>query len=122
MITVAQQIANINGAIINLIHGSSTSLHTTHPHLIGYFNLIVSEIYDSPLVGEGCLDTYRHALTYLATPDCTMIPEQATLYLQPFSCPSLNGYYRTTEGESVVCTNLVQPLPHYCHSWNILAD
>ena len=110
MVAIAEQIATANSAPISLISSPSTSLHISHPHLRHHFNLIVSEVYDSVLVGEGCLTTYRHALTFLASEDCIMIPRQATLYLQPFTCPSLTGYSRTTDGDCMVCCeSLVQP-------------
>ena len=57
------------------------------------FNVIVSEVYDSEMVGEGCLPTYRHALDQLATNDCVFLPQQCTLYGQLVMSPTLEQWY-----------------------------
>ena len=56
------------------------------------FNLIVSEVYDSEVIGEGCLLTYKHALSKLASQNCIFIPSRATLFAQPVFSASLDSY------------------------------
>lgn len=43
-------------------------------------NLIVAEIFDATVIGEGALPTFAHALSQLAAPGAQVIPARATLY------------------------------------------
>ena len=71
---------------------TSTLLDKINPSYKKYFNIIVSEIYDSDLIGEGCLETYKHALNNLAAYDSIFIPAQATLFAQSVCSPILSNY------------------------------
>ncbi|EAA04124.4 AGAP006938-PA [Anopheles gambiae str. PEST] len=50
-------------------------------------NVLVTELFDTELIGEGALGTYRHALQHLLTEDVLTIPHQATVYAQVVECP-----------------------------------
>uniref|UniRef100_A0A182LSP5 Protein arginine N-methyltransferase n=1 Tax=Anopheles culicifacies TaxID=139723 RepID=A0A182LSP5_9DIPT len=50
-------------------------------------NVLVTELFDTELIGEGALGTYRHALQHLLTDDVLTIPHQATIYAQVVECP-----------------------------------
>uniref|UniRef100_A0A182RJK8 Protein arginine N-methyltransferase n=1 Tax=Anopheles funestus TaxID=62324 RepID=A0A182RJK8_ANOFN len=50
-------------------------------------NVLVTELFDTELIGEGALGTYRHALQHLLTDDVLTIPHQATVYGQVVECP-----------------------------------
>ena len=74
-----------NGPQITIENTFSNCLNERNPKYNNYFNIIISEVYDSFLIGEGCLQTFKHALQDLASPDCIFIPLSATIYIQPFS-------------------------------------
>ena len=71
---------------------SSCDMISVNPEYKKTFNIIVSEVYDSELVGEGCLITYKHALTTLSTKNCIFIPSRATLFAQPMFSTSLDSF------------------------------
>ncbi|EEB15323.1 protein arginine N-methyltransferase, putative [Pediculus humanus corporis] len=60
-------------------------------------NILVSEVFDTELIGEGAIHTFNHAFKNLLTEDCIVIPSSGTVYAQ------------------VVESNLAQ-------SWNKLRD
>lgn len=47
------------------------------------FDLIVAELLDTELIGEGCIDIYRHANKHFASTECIYIPQKATIYAEP---------------------------------------
>ena len=59
-------------------------------------DVVISEIVDTVLLGEGALATLKHAMSALAKPTAKAIPERGTLMAQPV--------------ESVKLANLWQPL------------
>ena len=42
----------------------------------------VTEVFDTELIGEGAISTFRHALDHLLTPDCVVVPSLARMYVQ----------------------------------------
>ncbi len=58
-------------------------------------NVLVTEVFDTELIGEGAISTFTHALEHLLTKDCYVIPDNAVMYVQ------------------VVESNI-------CHDWNWL--
>ncbi|XP_058123830.1 protein arginine N-methyltransferase 7 [Anopheles ziemanni] len=50
-------------------------------------NVLVTELFDTELIGEGAIGTYRHALEHLLTDDVLTIPHRATIYAQVVECP-----------------------------------
>ncbi|XP_035916819.1 protein arginine N-methyltransferase 7 [Anopheles stephensi] len=55
-------------------------------------NVLVTELFDTELIGEGALGTYRHALQHLLTDDVLTIPHLATVYAQVVECPLVLGW------------------------------
>ncbi|XP_058835290.1 protein arginine N-methyltransferase 7 [Topomyia yanbarensis] len=51
-------------------------------------NVLVTELFDTELIGEGALATYRHALSKLLEPGCCVIPHSATIYGQIVESPT----------------------------------
>jgi len=51
--------------------------------------LLVTEIFDSELIGEGVLPTIRHARTSLLQERCKIVPHSAKVYIQFAECDSL---------------------------------
>nr|XP_019541694.2 LOW QUALITY PROTEIN: protein arginine N-methyltransferase 7 [Aedes albopictus] len=50
-------------------------------------NVLVTELFDTELIGEGAIATYRHALEHLLEEGCRVIPDKATVYAQIVECP-----------------------------------
>lgn len=42
----------------------------------------VTEVFDTELIGEGAIATFRHALDHLLTPDCVVVPSLGRMYVQ----------------------------------------
>ncbi|VDO85367.1 unnamed protein product, partial [Schistosoma curassoni] len=83
MATCALNILRNNGFSdkINIIPKRSTDL------IVGVdmpckANVLVAELFDTELIGEGALETYRHAAEHLLTLDASLIPCAAQVYLQ----------------------------------------
>ena len=53
------------------------------------FDLLVAELLDTELIGEGCLLTYRHAVMNLCSPNCIFIPKKAQIFVEPFQSQAL---------------------------------
>ncbi|KAK1942467.1 Protein arginine N-methyltransferase 7 [Phytophthora citrophthora] len=51
-------------------------------HLPRRADMLVSELFDSVLLGEAVLPTIRHAMQHLLTPDAMIVPERATVFAQ----------------------------------------
>lgn len=45
-------------------------------------NILVSEVFDTELIGEGALSTFSHAHKVLLEKDCIVVPQCATVYAQ----------------------------------------
>ncbi|MGH6930745.1 MAG: tetratricopeptide repeat protein, partial [Dongiaceae bacterium] len=52
-------------------------------------DLLISEILDAGLLGEGVMRTFRHAIGALTTPDAAVIPAGATVWGTLIECPEL---------------------------------
>lgn len=55
-------------------------------------NILVTEVFDTELIGEGALATFNHANKYLLTEDCIVIPHSATIYAQIVECPIVDQW------------------------------
>ncbi|GMF61676.1 unnamed protein product [Phytophthora fragariaefolia] len=51
-------------------------------HLPRRADMLVSELFDSVLLGEAVLPTIRHAMQHLLVPDALVVPERATVFAQ----------------------------------------
>ncbi|NXB52827.1 ANM7 methyltransferase, partial [Leucopsar rothschildi] len=45
-------------------------------------NILVTELFDTELIGEGALPSYEHAHKYLVQEGCEAVPHRATVYVQ----------------------------------------
>jgi Flp pilus assembly protein TadD/SAM-dependent methyltransferase len=86
---VARQIIADNGMSdkIEVLHNVSLELKVGRD--LPAADLIVSEILDTGLLGEGVLPTLRHAAHYLKKEDGLMLPAGASVYAQLFELPKL---------------------------------
>jgi type II protein arginine methyltransferase len=57
-------------------------------------DVLVTEVIDCGLVGEGIVDTIRHAREHLLTPDATVVPARAWLYAQLLESRQLESMNR----------------------------
>lgn len=57
-------------------------------------DVLVTEVIDCGLVGEGIVDTIRHAREHLLVPDPRIVPARATLYAQLLESRQLEGMNR----------------------------
>ncbi|WP_294228141.1 50S ribosomal protein L11 methyltransferase [uncultured Shimia sp.] len=62
-------------------------------------DVVVSEIVDSNLLGEGALATLTHAMEHLAKPNARAVPESGTLKAQLVESAGLRNQYRPLEAE-----------------------
>jgi len=74
---------------ITVVHGSSLDLE---PASLGFANaaratVVLSEVLDDGLLGEGVIPTVAHARRHLATPDALVIPAAAKVWAQVVSLP-----------------------------------
>ena len=94
MARVAAATLAANGAPLptraRLLRARSTALRVPD-HLPARASLIVSEVVDSGLLGEGVLATMRHALRELLAPGGQVIPCGAVVYVEPVECAGLRG-------------------------------
>ncbi|XP_044735077.1 protein arginine N-methyltransferase 7 isoform X2 [Chrysoperla carnea] len=55
-------------------------------------NILVTEVFDTELIGEGALSTFRHAQNELLTDDCIVVPSSATIYAQVVESPLIQNW------------------------------
>jgi len=55
------------------------------------YDLLVAELLDTELIGEGCLEIYRFAVDSLCSQECIFIPQKAKIFIEPISS---KGLYR----------------------------
>ncbi|XP_059468906.1 protein arginine N-methyltransferase 7 [Neocloeon triangulifer] len=57
-------------------------------------NILVTEVFDTDLIGEGAIETFRHANTNLLEPDSFVVPHLATIHVQLVSGKIFNSWMR----------------------------
>ncbi|KAK7504556.1 hypothetical protein BaRGS_00004042 [Batillaria attramentaria] len=86
MAECAEQVMAANGFTdeIQLIRKRSTDV-TVGPDgdMKCRANLLVTEVFDTELIGEGAISTYTHAHQHLLEEDCLVVPRAANVYIQP---------------------------------------
>ena len=60
-------------------------------------DVLISEIVDRNLVGEGIIPTLEHALTVLVKPDARILPQSGQLFIRAFECAELHAAYNVDE-------------------------
>lgn len=50
-------------------------------------NILVTEVFDTELIGEGAIETFNHAHLHLLTKDCIVVPDSATIFIQVVESP-----------------------------------
>lgn len=49
-------------------------------------NILVTEVFDTELIGEGAIYTFNHANEFLLEKDCIVVPDSGTVYAQVVEC------------------------------------
>ncbi|XP_065160684.1 protein arginine N-methyltransferase 7 isoform X2 [Atheta coriaria] len=57
-------------------------------------NILVTEVFDTELIGEGALGTFQHAHKCLLESDCIVVPHSGTIYAQIIESPLLASWNR----------------------------
>lgn len=71
-------------------------------------NVLITELFDTELIGEGALPSYEHAHRYLVQPGCEAVPHRATVYAQLVESSALWSWTQLQPIE-VEGTTLVPP-------------
>lgn len=102
MAECAQRIVDINNMSNDItVIPTRSEEYTENPQ----FDLLVAELLDTELIGEGCLLTYRHAVENLCSNKCIFIPESAQIYIQPLN--SKYHYSRQRIQDQKLCWGLI---------------
>ncbi|ETV78580.1 hypothetical protein H257_08080 [Aphanomyces astaci] len=81
MADIAGAVIDANGLCDKVTVFSLRSTQLTVPeHLPVRADMMVSELFDSLLLGEGLLPTLAHARAHLLTPDAVVVPQHATVF------------------------------------------
>jgi type III protein arginine methyltransferase len=93
MINVAKSCIARNGMTdkIKLIEKRSTDI------IVGVdmehrANVLVTEVFDTELIGEGAISTFNHALDNLLVKECYVIPDNAVMYVQVVESPVCHNW------------------------------
>lgn len=94
----AKEVLKLNGCSgkVKIVPKHSTDLTVgEHGDLSERANILVTEVFDTELIGEGALTTFSHAHKVLLEKDCIVVPNSATVYAQVVETPfakSWNGF------------------------------
>jgi type II protein arginine methyltransferase len=113
---IARQVIAVNGLseVITVVPRISSELRVGRD-LPGRADLIVSEIVDCGLLGEGLLPTIRHCREHLLKPGGTLLPASARLFGFLVESEVVSGQNRvaTAAGFDVRLLNVVATKGHY---------
>lgn len=87
MADCAERIIESNGMTdtIRIIKKRSTDLYEAD--LEQRANILVAEVFDTELIGEGAIETFNHAHEHLLETDCIVVPDAGTIYVQVVESP-----------------------------------
>ncbi|XP_049811197.1 protein arginine N-methyltransferase 7-like isoform X1 [Schistocerca nitens] len=60
-------------------------------------NILVTEVFDTELIGEGALGTFIHAHEHLLEKDCIVVPSLAIIYAQVVESDFANGWNKLSD-------------------------
>lgn len=99
MVKTAKQVMSDNGfdGKINLIGKRSDEVIVgPYKDMPKKANILVTEVFDTELIGEGALPTFIHAHKKLLEPGCTVIPSKANVYIQLVESKFIRGWQELT--------------------------
>lgn len=87
MADCAEKIIDANGMTgkIKIIKKRSTAMNEFD--LPQRANILVTEVFDTELIGEGAIETFNHAHRQLLESDCIVVPDSATIFIQIVESP-----------------------------------
>ncbi|XP_043257673.1 protein arginine N-methyltransferase 7 isoform X1 [Colletes gigas] len=78
---------------IKLIHKRSTKMTVGKDgDMVKKANILVTEVFDTELIGEGALSTFRHAHEYLLEENSIVVPHTATVWVQVVESPAIHAW------------------------------
>ncbi|XP_055378509.1 protein arginine N-methyltransferase 7 [Condylostylus longicornis] len=97
MANCAEKIIQSNGmkSEINLIKKRSTEIivgNTEDSDMPTRCNILITEIFDTELIGEGAIGIFNHAHANLLTDDCIVIPNSSKIYAQIAESPLVSSF------------------------------
>ncbi|CAK1544911.1 unnamed protein product [Leptosia nina] len=60
-------------------------------------NILVTEVFDTELIGEAALLTFEHAHNNLLEKDCIVVPDSAVIYAQVVECPTMQKWNKLND-------------------------
>merc|ERR1712168_582120 len=95
MASIAEQIIKDNGfdRQIRVVRKRSTEMSVEDDMDGERANILVTEVFDTELIGEGAIATFRHALDHLLTPDCVVVPSLGRMYVQVVSSDLIQRWH-----------------------------
>ncbi|XP_074093827.1 arginine methyltransferase 7 [Cotesia typhae] len=60
-------------------------------------NILVTEVFDTELIGEGALPTFKHAYEHLLEKDCIVVPDSGTVWVQVIDSLTVRKWNRINE-------------------------
>lgn len=90
MADCAEKIMEANGCrtAITLIKKRSTDIVVgPDGDMARKANILVTEVFDTELIGEGAIGIFNHAHEHLLEADCIVVPDSATMYAQVVESP-----------------------------------
>jgi len=95
MAAIAEQIIKDNGfeRKIRVVRKRSTEMSIEEDMGGKRANILVTEVFDTELIGEGAIATFRHALDHLLTPDCVVVPSLGRMYVQVVSSDLIRRWH-----------------------------
>ena len=87
-------------------------------------DLLVAELFDTELIGEGAIGTYRHAVNNLLASDAILVPSRARIYCQLVESELLFAYHQFQEKFDIT-EKLIIETPekiNCCEGSNVLHD
>ncbi|XP_011504420.1 PREDICTED: protein arginine N-methyltransferase 7 [Ceratosolen solmsi marchali] len=93
----AKRIIDKNGFSnkIKLIYKRSTKLTVGKDgDLLKRANILVTEVFDTELIGEGALSTFKHAQDFLLEKDSIVVPSSGTIWVQVVESHLVKGWNR----------------------------
>lgn len=97
MAATAEKIIELNGMKdkIHLIKKRSTEIKVgENGDMLHKANILVTEVFDTELIGEGAIGIFNHAHEFLLQTDCIVIPDRGTIYAQAVECPLAYAWNR----------------------------
>ncbi|XP_008551526.1 protein arginine N-methyltransferase 7 isoform X1 [Microplitis demolitor] len=100
MAECAEKIIKNNGfeSRIKLIKKKSTEISVSETgDMKQRANILVTEVFDTELIGEGALPTFKHAHEHLLEKDCIVVPDSGTVWVQVVDSLTVRKWNRVNE-------------------------